>query len=1508
MRWFVVTLLLLASGLLTDAVHAQFLPNPNPTLAKPREDDADKSEPAHLRRLPSNPLSQAQLGEIESELTGEHATAAIASLQRLLDFEADFLEVRDHQIKGSFLQRVESLLRAHRADYQRQFGDAARQQLDDIRKQQDAGRLCDFIRRYSMTTAGGAALQELARLEQDEGNLAAAARTLELWSQHPDCEDRVKPLSTAITLLVTSGERSAARALVARHRETLPAEAANWVLASAVAAMSPADAPLLFWQTTNGNAQHAGSATFAPAVGAPVWTAPLLHEYDFEVLASAPDLMERLLAENEKLNRDLEHNLRQTDPRVLFPAGRPLIVGDLVIAAGQGSVKAFRLADGKLRGNSAEIDEAFKHLAIHSFSSQDLSDASRTEKRELLARIRGWRDLTSFSLSSDGSAVYAVTDCQLVGTTSARRIQSTTQKHPLLPRRENRLLALDLAQGLKQRWPQAGIEDDIFGPSTQQAPRAIYYFGPPLPVDGKLYVLGEELGQIQLMELDPNSGEILWTVGLLNPDTSLMLDMVRRMSGIMPAYASGLIICPVGEDAICAVDPLTRRILWLHGYSPELENRARTQALRRNLGLPNYVTYGSPDELLDEDRWYDARVLTAGDRVIHTPSDRDVLVALNLHDGSPVWSLPRMQLLYAPTVCDDKLILVARQHVLAVNLSDGKPAWQQPVPITPPSGRGVRMGNTFLQPLASGEIAIIDLQSGRALARLPFAEGKVPGNLVAANGMLVSQSASELIALPTEQSLQVQLQQLLAANSKDAEALALRGELRLQHGNLSTGLDDLQTALALKENPTIRKVANATLLEGLRSNFNEYRARSQDIERSLSPQDRLQYLVLCVEGLAANGERREALEHALTLLTESLKIPALHHPSHVWSASMERWALARIGQLLEGESPEAAALHARLVNWLHTRTGEEIDRILLSAPPAWVAEDVRLAMLQARQPTVAGFRLREAVLEPLLHSEQDSVRIGATDELASLALHSKNADLLSQAIQRLNTVPNQPQAAAALSAWNTNSAARKLLDETVRWPNELRLVRTQYNQNFSRITQLRHLGPRSAELEGWTFAVDQAAINVSILNQHGEHVADVPTNQMLLRYGAETGFNNYVMTAGHVAAIVLHDRFILVDCLADAPAVRFMGVYSLIEMPESSDSNMLLDSRPGYRSDTAETLGGLCGTVGPLSLSQLCYTVGTDLIAIDPLSGREQWRRRDLSLGAEVLGDSEVVMVREQGGLQFKLFRATDGAHLRDVPFQPLLMAEDRRDGDWGRLQPALKQSGLARSLNMWDPVTDQLVWSRSLELRECWTPVNGRDIAFLRSTGEFTIVDGKTGIVQFETTLPQTQPFDAFRVLQFPDQWVVAPERKNQIQRALTISPFFMEPTATLEEVSLMANVTGTMSAIDRKTGALQWQLAVENQKLMTELPVLWPVLAMSNPSSPGGLMSNLVLNRHTGKIIWKDTSGRDGSGLGFLGKATLRQAQLRFGTTWVVLDAQGAPPEDPREKPPAILPGQQE
>ena len=199
----------------------------------------------------------------------------------------------------------------------------------------------------------------------------------------------------------------------------------------------------------------------------------------------------------------------------------------------------------------------------------------------------------------------------------------------------NRLAAYDIRTG-KLKWQLGGDAED-FGVRQPET----YFLGPPLPLMGQLYVLAETKGEIRLLALDAANGNLSWSQQLLAvvEQNSQQIPPIRRMSGVSPSYADGILVCPTSSGALVAVELATRSLLWGYRYPRDYQ----ADQVER-MQIYNYGDAGFANRAID------ASACIADGRVLVTPFDSDSLHCLNLVDGELQWKYKRQDDMYAACV------------------------------------------------------------------------------------------------------------------------------------------------------------------------------------------------------------------------------------------------------------------------------------------------------------------------------------------------------------------------------------------------------------------------------------------------------------------------------------------------------------------------------------------------------------------------------------------------------------------------------------------------------------------------------------------------------------------------------------------------------------------------------------------------------------------------------------------------------------------------------------------
>lgn len=1465
---------------------------------------------------------RSRLSTALSQLQQANYAEACNNLQEILDLPEDAF---DPENPGrSFRARVEQVLASlppeGRDAYQRRYGDAARARLAEAERGDDLAVAADVARRYFYTEAGRDAALVLGARLADAGQMLAAARQLDRAAEHPALRAGQRSgvlLRAAACWWIAGRAETAAERLEAWAREgggrspdtgaiaanaSTPQEVVQWLSTHAAPVAAGLEPPSGEVRLVRSDPARNGRAATALPVGEPAWRYPLIDEYDdyhperVTAMAAALDGLQRRLTSAENAGR------------VLLPAGAPLVTDDVAVMRGYGTLKAVSLESGRLLWATAAVEEGFKYL----LGEWKPDENWHPDNVDLLLGQRAWRDQTTAGLATDGTCVYAISDGGIVSTMGQTVVTAPNlMLHPLAPHTYNRLMAYELRHG-RLKWERGGPK----GPFADELSGA-YFLGPPLPLDGQLYCLVEDGGQVRLVVLDPRSGELLWSQPLYNPRSNLsnpLGSMHRRLAGLSPAAHGGVLVCPTGEYGVVAVDLLTRQLRWQYQYrEPDPYTPQRQMAfqiqMRQQQGLRGYEQQ-LLDQLLEAGRWHDAVPIIAGDSVLITSSESDKLHCLRLLDGRLSWEIPRDDALYVACVHDNRVVLVENESVRAVHLADGTPAWETPLPIPPPSGRGYRHGHWYVLPLSTGEIATIDLAVGRLIARGRTPDRAVPGNLVCGQGRVVWQDGAGVTAFRNSSDVVREYEARLAADPQDGPALALRGETRLHLGEANAALADLRRARELDDSLRTRGILAAALIEGLRTDFAAYRSAAAEIERIVEdPAQRLQFLRLHAEGLQRAGDGEEAYTAFLRYAAVLPETPELERIDSHREVRTDRRVRAQLDALLR--SADATARGRMLAHFgslidqaLAAGEAGALQRLLTHSPTPELADQARLGL--ARQLTSIDRAAEiELHLLALQASDDEGLRGYAAARRAELYAETGERDLFQAAAARLErdfgeiVCLHGRTGSELVAGWRADPARAELLARAPRWPTERIDVDDQTRVGPSAATPLRVKGPRPDVLDGWTWFMDANGAALQAFSPHGTQKWNAPPgvlNTIRSRRGGNDE-SRFLRTLGRLVLLATEDQFTILDVLSgrNAPVILANEQFQPQAVQRQAFGGGLMIVRGA----------GATGVVGPLTPSCVVFQAVNRLAAIDPLSGAKLWShettRRPQPEAGLILGDEEYVVVWPRSGDDVAIYSAADGALVATRKLLP-----DRfplRDAAaWGRRMIRYEArpggEGLEVSLALYDPVSDTADWQRTFAGTIDWRPVDGADLCVLRKDGTLHLVDGNTGEDRLAVRLPSEKPPERVAVERSGDRWLVAT---------------FHTPESPRQSPAQVGRdwpaVNGLVYALDARSGEVLWSQEVAQQQWMTPLPGEWPILAFvtqrSETPAEGGRpgmrsVAVTILDSNSGRVLYDQEKPGPLDKAGWKSEPSAQRMSLFAGSASVALQCIQDAPEPPEEQIP--------
>ncbi len=605
----------------------------------------------------------------------------------------------------------------------------------------------------------------------------------------------------------------------------------------------------------------------------------------------------------------------------------------------------------------------------------------------------------------------------------------------------NKLQAFDLTREGKLAWE--------LGSREQNDPMAdTYFLGPPLSLNGRLYVLTEKQQELRLATLEPSTGRVMALQTLAaTKDLKLSQDPMRRIQACHLAYGEGILIVPTNAGAVFGVDLLSNSLLWAYPYRLRDDGSDASKTEQPiNLGGGRVIIRGGavppgmirlPDGRIvratTQSGWMVTAPAVADGKVVFTAPDAPELHCVNLRDGTRLWSLPREQDdLYLGGVYNGKVIIVGRQRTRAVSLVRGEKLWELETGV--PSGQGAAgvLGPSneviYYLPIREAvhtrepEICAINIDRGIIHAHTRSRKKEIPGNLLFYEGTVLSQTHTDVVAYPQLEIKLAEMDRLVRDNPNDPVALTDRGDYLLDKGDLAGAINDFRKALKADTiEEATRTKARAKLYEAFTEYFQrdfvkaeEYLREYEEIcridltgktgqERSLAEAEsrrrRANFLCLVGKGRESQNRLVEAFERYLELGLEAKPdelIQVIDEPSV--RAAPDVWSQGRIAAMVaNAQDPRQKQALEDLINqrWNQLRQSNSVS-----------LDELRKFVALFGSLFDVGKEARLALAERLMEDNDVGSLLEAEQQLSLLRTESERPEIAARAIEalaRLNT-------------------------------------------------------------------------------------------------------------------------------------------------------------------------------------------------------------------------------------------------------------------------------------------------------------------------------------------------------------------------------------------------------------------------------------------------------------------------------------------------------------------------
>lgn len=1016
-------------------------------------------------------------------------------------------------------------------------------------------------------------------------------------------------------------------------------------------------------------------------------------------------------------------------------------------------------------------------------------------------------------LSSDGHRVFAIDHLEM----SWDRMRiiggrvSPGADHSQERRKYNRLIALNLDSQGKMESPAWSVG----GPSTPGAKQPLlagyFFLGPPLPLDGRLFVVAESEHRQKLIALDAATGKLLWSQGIAFVDHPIERDQKRYTLACTPSYANGVLVCPTQLGVLVGVDETTGSLLWIYYYG----DPAPKQQFGHSPYRP-HTTYGHVG--------YPDLPLIASNCVITMPRQSGFIHCLDLSTGKRRWRIPRDDGEFVATIHGETVMVVGRHNSRGLSLNDGGQLWTARPGMC--SGRGIQVDDKYLLPLASGVVCSLDITTGRKIGFTKTAVETPIGNLAIQNDVIYSMAGTQLTAFPQAGPLlkKLELQLLSKSESAAAEDILLAGELNLALGNLGEAKQSLRTALD-GELPTTRiSEAESLLREAIYLQLKSPSSEEADLLAELgdlvrTPSERGRHLILKAEFEFRRGRFNAAVEAALGFseLQLSRSIPLTSNGAH-W-VTKASWVPSFLARVRDVADPEAvgrlfARIDQQLDAALTSGRPEDLRRFLESFSFAPQAELARLALaelvadrgryqaaefllLKCRECSdeqIAGAAtLGLARLYHVRHVYADCVRM--LDELNQRYRDLEVADGVTGGEAVADILARDRGLETHLTSHGKQIPITRVSLSEERWPqfdlekiysNFWRPLKVPFRCNYD----LRPTGKRRPSTDLWQ--VDrQLGISVGVLRLPEGAVPPLAGT-------ARRSFAGHFFSVGSNIGGAMYGVSLLDPAKFKKSATT--------DPPEKNVSWTTVAA--GTAPEGEEILPGPAGT------TFCAFQTSQQLLVLNPANGRVLWQRSDIQPGGGLFadrhlglfGDEEVLVLFGRDNKSFTVYETTTGRELRQGRLD-IDLSKHRRI--FGRNYLHVSKTAGQYQLRLWDPLTDEFLCDELLVSKDAAARRNplivpvqfSQSFAFLsKETGGIRFIDGQTGNIELDVPLSAQEAVDLKHISVFSD------DERFYVNFQRHVHGIWRTNSFAGETYLPSVRVNGELRAYSRSTGNQEW------------------------------------------------------------------------------------------------------
>ncbi|MCP4887466.1 MAG: PQQ-binding-like beta-propeller repeat protein [Planctomycetaceae bacterium] len=1371
------------------------------------DDDRDSDAVVRLGDLLSGELGD----EIDSDLIGQ-------------DF---FLEVDDSRptgkpVRGSLLRKARDMIGALPVaaleTYELRYGPLARKSLTEAAKERNWQQVRDVRRKYFHTLAGFEASLLLAQREMYRGHALAASLLL----------DDVVRNARGVNHLGRSVLLMHAAACYAADREIPePENLGNSEVTVDGQSVTLSKEEMSAWLKEHFSlkvSEAVGQVRRYPFVGAKPnrngsnsGQMPLSNLRWMLDTTASPRQQRAVRGSLEELT---------TSGKLPPPSWVPLRVGDQLLMRTTERLVGVDYRTGKRVWTYPW--QSSNEMFDDDESSLDINPGDSDSSNLLTQRV--WNDIPYGQITADDERVYLLDDLREVEMAyfGGLNIRGTRPANT----GKNSLIALELETEGKLRWSLGSGSDEVSSLSDA------FFLGPPLPLDGRLYVMAEIAGDINLCCLEPRSGEEIWRQQLVAVESGgIDADPIRRVAGAMPTYYEGLLICPTGAGATVAIDLADRTLRWGVNYDRSAEMSRSMTNRGRNL---------DPNQLMQ--RWSLGIAIADQQNVLLTPIESDRLYGFNLLTGESLFSRKaRGYMRYLAGIRDNHFFVVGSNQVRGYDMK-GEMIWTTDRDMLPAgqliSGRGMFAADEYLLPTTTNQVIRISLKDGSVIDRrrttFPL------GNLVAVDGEIISQAATSLSVAFGETTLEPLVNRMLEENPNNFDALVRKAELLIQKSERDEALALLKRARELQaDNDEVRLLSVTAMLGKLRDSDQN----DPDLIRNLDelidrPAQRVELLSLRIRAALGSGELVNATKLLLDLsglviddaLLESAADRVINDSTR--QCSIDAWIAARAADIGQQANTEQLAEIRKLliddprVNG-STTTLRRLYRHFGSLDGSQPLREELASRLREDEDYLGLERLALGMQNPSpagLKQLSDSSLYLLADAYVRGKIPRDALSVLQELESRSDATPDEKIAALKSEAMSQLVSVQWAAQASLRWESRNPRVRSFIVSQRVADTDLL----AGTQFSGWRLISEGSSNPMSLRDPTGL-LRRIPME------GIVDDMDKKAQISGGMMVVVMPKGLIGLNL---HHIVRGDGEVRMWRRGLSGDSEPVAKRRSSITPFDDQVVrysiaNAAASSVipefklGPIMGDRVLLLQGGDLLAIDALTADTIWRNSTAPKSGSVLCDGKRVAVVSDATNEVQFFDLLDGRKLGTKPWQHGTV--------WAGLGEhvlSYQEQDEKRlfTLKLVDPFSEEIVlthdgYSANRSNVEAKLPsgygrvIGGRYMVHLGNDGQAVIWDIVDGKEIGTPKLPAYEDLQELRLMLMDDLLLVLPKRRAVVtektdERLQTSDGSFHKPTHGVFAISLQDGSVRWSREFERPWGCTLTQPAESPMLILARSP----------------------------------------------------------------------------------------